>query len=150
MHEMARQKADEYHFCDIRAKRSSNFRGKSRCLSINNDDTRNVLQTNDDSQVRSVFLSNIKSLDNSFLITSFEPSGSKGLATELSPMDLLSSKSKCAVPKSVKVSRRSIKIPLSFARVRVPLALPRIRGKATSFQGRRFRKTQAARVKRAG
>ncbi|GMN23556.1 hypothetical protein TIFTF001_049094, partial [Ficus carica] len=71
MHDITRQKADELSFCWIRNDSNSGFRGKSRRLSISNNIEENFLETIEDSGVRSVFLSNLLSLNNSFLVPLF-------------------------------------------------------------------------------
>ncbi|PON86701.1 NB-ARC domain, LRR domain containing protein [Trema orientale] len=72
VHEIARKKADEISFCRILDGKNSGFSEKSRRLSVYSLDAANVLETNEDSQVRAVFLSNIGALDKSFMVTLFE------------------------------------------------------------------------------
>ncbi|GMN72500.1 hypothetical protein TIFTF001_054738, partial [Ficus carica] len=71
MHEIARQKADELSFCRIINDSNSSLNGKSRRLSISNNIKENFLETIEDFRVRSVFISNLGSLNNYFLVSLF-------------------------------------------------------------------------------
>ena len=72
IHELARQKAEEFSFCRIWDDSNSRIRGEGRRLAICNHVEANVLETIDDSQVRSVFLLDIGSMNMSFMVTLFE------------------------------------------------------------------------------
>ena len=72
IHDIARQKADEFRFCRIWDGNNSSARGKSHRISVCNHAVANVLETIEDSQVRSVFLFRIGTLGKSFLVTMFE------------------------------------------------------------------------------
>ena len=72
MYDIARQKAEEFSFCRIWDDMNSSFRGKSHRLAVYNHDVAHVLETSEDSQVRSVFLLNFGALDKSFVVSLFE------------------------------------------------------------------------------
>ncbi|PON86707.1 NB-ARC domain, LRR domain containing protein [Trema orientale] len=72
VHEIAVQKADELSFCRIWDGKKSRLTGKICRLSVCNHDVANYSDTNEDSQICSVFLSNIGALDKSFMVTLFE------------------------------------------------------------------------------
>ncbi|PON86712.1 NB-ARC domain, LRR domain containing protein [Trema orientale] len=71
MYEIARQKADEFGFYQIQGHNNSGFAKKIRCLSVYNS-VESVLESVEDTRVRSVFLFNIDTLNNSFVINLFE------------------------------------------------------------------------------
>ncbi|GMN27195.1 hypothetical protein TIFTF001_040998 [Ficus carica] len=71
MHEISRQKADEFSFCHIRDDNNSSCQGKSRRLAIYNDIKGNVWESIGESRIRSVLLFNIGALNKSFLAALF-------------------------------------------------------------------------------
>ena len=72
MHEVARKKASERSFCQIWDDKDFSFRGNSRRLSITRATIEQVLDTQEESRVRSVFISNNLAPNNSALLALFE------------------------------------------------------------------------------